>query len=197
MRKTAAEFEYRHEFVNKPVGEVHGAIVRWLGTEGAKVSRDEAPNLIEAVHGSLKTISVWKRDAKKKLTFDILAKREGSEVVLKASPGSIGYADDVGRMRQEIFVGWGLLAEEIWAFVEGRPAAPAVSEFNYAKEELSAANRVQGRKMMLYGGLVLLVGILVIVLAILAGFLGAFPVIIPVFGVLLTFWGAVKSRWGR
>jgi len=108
-----AEFEYRHEFASLSPGQVFDSVIKWLEAEGAKIKAKNGPTSIAAVQGSMKTVSVWKRDAKKKLLFTIQAKGQGADVFLKASPGSLMYADDVNSMRQEIFINWGLLAEEI------------------------------------------------------------------------------------
>lgn len=193
----ATKFEYRHEFSNVTQVRAYGAILKWLEAEGSKVEGTAPSASIEATHGSLKTVSAWKRDAKKKLSFSVQPNSDGCVVLLQASP-SMMYADDVNSMRNEIFVNWGLLAEEIWAFVEGRPAPAASSEFTQAKEKLGDANRALGRKMMVYGAVFLVLGILLsVVIAVLLQGYGFVVVFVPVVGALMVFWGAIKMRYGR
>jgi len=157
-----------------------------------------APTSIEAVHGSLKTVSVWKRDAKKKLRFSIQAKGRGAEVLLKISPGSLMYADDVGTMKKEIFINWGTLAEEIWGYVEGKLGITVVSEFLKSRSNLAEANIVLGKRMILIGAVILVIGIAVFgVSIVLLDFNSVGLAVLPIIGIINMFWGAVKLRWGR
>lgn len=116
--------EYSHEFKGKKAEEVFDGIMLWLKNERAEVEGSSRPTQIEAVHGSRKTVSVWKRNARKKLEFSINAISDGVKVDVKTSTGSMMYADDVGTWRPQIYVNYGLLLEEIWASVDGVPSNP-------------------------------------------------------------------------
>ncbi len=120
--------EYSHDFKVKRKEEVFDGIIRWLSTEGAEIENSNKPLQITAMHGSRKTVSVWKRNARKKLDFSLTDTAEGTHVQVEAHTGSMMYLDDVATWKKQIYVNYGLLLEEIWASVDGVP-------FTYPGEE--------------------------------------------------------------
>jgi hypothetical protein len=113
--------QYTHDFKEKKSEEVFDGIIRWLNGEQAEIEDSKRPSHITAIHGSRKTVSVWKRNARKKLIFNLSDAPEGTHVNVETETGSMMYADDVGTWRQQIYVNYGLLLEEIWASVDGVP----------------------------------------------------------------------------
>jgi len=124
--------EYTHDFEGKKREEVFDRIIQWLNTEKAEIENSNRPSQITAIHGSRKTVSVWKRDARKKLIFTLNDLPEGTHINIETHTGSLMYADDVNSWRQQIYINYGLLLEEIWDSVNG------VSHINQIEQEESA-----------------------------------------------------------
>lgn len=196
------DFNYRQEFPNIAPMQAYNSVISWLEGEGAAIKENNAYTSIVAFHGSRKTVSVWKRDAKKKLVFDIRARGRGTEILIRASPGSLMYADDVGTMKDEIFVNWGLLTEEIWRHIEGKGAENPVSQFQKANRILAEADLVRGKAMIRNGAITLAIGLAIFALFI--AFYQYMPhgynmglVVLPVLGLGWIIFGIFKMRWGR
>jgi hypothetical protein len=124
--------EYTHDFEGKKREEVFDRIIQWLDIEKAEIENSNRPSQITAIHGSRKTVSVWKRDARKKLIFTLDDLPGGTHINIETHTGSLMYADDVNSWRQQIYINYGLLLEEIWDSVNG------VSHINPIEQEESA-----------------------------------------------------------
>ena len=115
MEKT---FEYMHDFKNKKAEEVFDKILVQLKAENATVISSTHPNVIEAVHGSPKTVLVWKASAAKRLSFTISSTADGTNVKVKAAPDSQIYKCDVENASSEICSIWGAVLNDVWTGVE-------------------------------------------------------------------------------
>jgi hypothetical protein len=82
------------------------------------ITKEKAPKEVEAIHGSLKTLEVWKKTAEKKVSFTLDEDGEGVKVSLVMEPASKMYDDDVYVWRNKIQTSWGQLANDIWAIIE-------------------------------------------------------------------------------
>lgn len=111
-------YRYVHDFKARKAEEVFDQLVSWLKGEGAKVTISQRPRQLEAIHGSLKALEVWKKTAEKKMSFTLGQADEVVNVILTMEPASKLYGNDVYVWRDKIQATWGQLAEEIWARVE-------------------------------------------------------------------------------
>lgn len=113
--------EYAHDFKVKKKDVVFDGIVNWLNREGGEIENSVKPTQITAFHGSRKTVSIWKINARKKLIFNLTDIPDGTHVHVEVGMGSMMYFDDVEMMEEQRHVNYGLLMEEIWASVDGVP----------------------------------------------------------------------------
>ena len=110
-------FHYEHRFKSSKE-EVFYRIVSWLKSEGAVITKEKVPDDVEAVHGSLKALAVWKKTAEKRMSFALSEDSEGVKVSLVMEPASKMYDDDVYVWRNKIQTSWGQLANDIWTSIE-------------------------------------------------------------------------------
>jgi|GEM_PF-3333324 len=113
--------EFAHDFKGKKKDAVYDGIISWLTKEGGEIENSVKPTQITAFHGSRKTVSIWKRNAKKKLIFNLTDIPDGTHVQVEIQMGSMMYFDDVEMMMEQRHINYGLLMEEIWASVDGVP----------------------------------------------------------------------------
>jgi hypothetical protein len=150
-----------HYFQGDERNRVFKAIMRWLDVEEAKIVEKREPHAIKAVHGHVLVLGVASRDAKKTLEFELKAVEGGVLVNLAMIP-SAAYFDELGASGSAIVSNWGRLADEIWAFVEGRASTeePAWRQ----KEAVEAFKRKTGRRVIIYSvsEVLLLVGAIIL-----------------------------------
>lgn len=180
-------YQYASDFKHKSPEEVFDAILAWSDVEKCKDATSERPGKIEFVHGSIRTVSVWKRNAKKNLQFIISKTEDGTHVQVTASPGSMMYSDDIRTMDKEIYVNWGILLDEIWASIDG-PDNVTNGDFGEMAAKLAEENKASGKSMLIIGSAIFVVGFLVALLFVEGIF-------ISVIGFLMLFWGIVKYKF--
>lgn len=184
-------FEYDHDFPNRSADEVCTKILAWLQAENAKIGDSKPAEEITATHGSLWTVLAWKRNAKKDVKFVLSKTPDGTRVHVVTVPSSkTMYADDVRNMENEIFINWGLLLDEVWAYVDGK-ATSSPGDFTAAAKQLAEENKVAGKKLTIYGLAIVIVAISLVFLTHIPG-LSVFGVV----GSLMVFLGVSKLRYG-
>jgi hypothetical protein len=112
------KFNYSHDFKGMQAIEVFDGIIAWLKAEEAKIDRLHKPTEIEAYHGSLKALMVWKKNAEKTMSFRISEAEGAVHVDLSMTPASKAFGDDVYAWQKKIKTVWGQLADDLWTRLE-------------------------------------------------------------------------------
>jgi hypothetical protein len=139
-------FHFQHDFANKPIDQAFDETLAWLKREGARKIRSTRPSKIDAIHGSHTTVSGWKRNAKKKMSFTLTRTANGVQVVATIAP-VFANASDVSMMREEAMVNWGIMKEELWAIMEGRDRCTVAARYEMYTKEIAQVSANRGRQM--------------------------------------------------
>ncbi|MDD1769946.1 MAG: hypothetical protein LUO79_02560 [Methanomassiliicoccales archaeon] len=119
-------FSYSREIKGLKVTEVFDGIVSWLKEEGATIDRMQRPTEIVALHGSLKALAIWKKNAEKTMAFKLSEAGDAVHVDITMEPASTEFGYDVYGYQRKIQAGWGQLAVELWSRLEApRRDAPS------------------------------------------------------------------------
>ena len=98
--------------------EAFQQIISWLKKEGAQITREKAPEKVEAIQGSMKPLKVWNVGTEKRMSFTLGEDADGVNISLVMEPASKMYEDDVLVWKNKIQTGWGQLADDLWAYLE-------------------------------------------------------------------------------
>lgn len=95
--------------------EAYERIVAWIAKSGGKIDKKKTvrPNLIQAKHGSYRTISGWAKNAKKIMKFYLTPTETGTRVRLTIEPTLMNLQDVISG-RREAERNWTELADELW-----------------------------------------------------------------------------------
>ena len=113
------KFSFGRDFKGIDASTLFDGIVEWLKAEGAKIEREQKPLQIEALHGNMKAMSVWKKDVEKSMSFRLSETNDAVHIELTMSPVSSAFGYDVYTYQKKIQTNWGQLAEELWTRLDG------------------------------------------------------------------------------
>lgn len=113
------KFSFGRDFKGIDASTLFDGILEWLKAEGAKIEREQKPAQIEALHGNMKAMSVWKKDVEKTMSFKLTEASDAVHVELTMAPVSSAFGYDVYTYQKKIQTNWGQLAEELWTRLEG------------------------------------------------------------------------------
>ncbi len=115
----ADKFSFARDFRGIDSATLFDGILEWLKAEGATIERTQKPAQIEALHGNMMAVSVWKKDIEKSMSFRLIETDETVHVELTMAPVSSAFGYDVYTYQKKIQANWGQLAEELWTRLGG------------------------------------------------------------------------------
>ncbi len=116
---TADKFTFSRDFSGIDPSALFEGILAWLKAEGATIERTQKPSQIEALHGNMTAVSVWKKDVEKSMSFRLTEANDSVHVELTMAPVSSAFGYDVYTYQKKIQSNWGQLAEELWKKLDG------------------------------------------------------------------------------
>ena len=178
----------------RQVPEVYNGIVSWLQSEKAKVKSEQPPVRIEAAHGKARQMMGWRKDAKKKMVFELAQAGPVAWVRVMVFPAAQN-ASDVRMRQEEARANWGELLAELWVRLGD---AGAMQEAILTPGTDWAAKAHEGRRMMMAGAGFIVLGLVLTAVVFLASSgQGIFFIGFLVIGALMLMYGWMNARGAK
>lgn len=150
MDQKTIEFEFNYDIHNRKIDEVFNKILQWLTNEKAKIKDAQPPIRIIAVHGSHRTVSGWKRNAKKTIQLCLSDTDHSTHLRAVVRPAEVNRVD-VASMEEEARANWNLLIEDMLSAIGDTTSKKRVDDILAHKRQIAPSELKKAKKMMTTG----------------------------------------------